>query len=86
MIPIAYKIDDILIISKVYPFDDNQEIQDDNQEIQENNQISYCNKYIDNLYKCPIYIIGYTLCIPCITINLCIYTCCCVCRCNAFLD
>lgn len=83
-LPYATKIDDIIIIKKVYPYDDNQIMNQENNHIvsyeeisyrygnRETNIISNCKKNIGILCKCQIYIIGCILCIPCITTNICI--------------
>jgi len=80
----AYKIDEILIITKVYPYDNNitnNEISDERVSYlgilsidirQENNWMSYCKKNLMIICKCQIYTLGYIICIPCIITKLCI--------------
>jgi len=68
-LPKAYKIDEISIITKVYPY--NERVLSVNIE-QDNNETEYC--------KCSIYSIGYIICIPCILTNICININCNVCR------
>lgn len=84
----AYKIDEILIITKVYPYDNNitnNEISDERVSYlgisQENNWMSYCKKNLMIICKCQIYTLGYIICIPCIITNLCINVSCYACRC-----
>jgi hypothetical protein len=86
----AYKIDEILIITKVYPYDNiiNNEISDERISYldilsidvgQDNNCMSYCKKNLIIICKCHIYTLAYTICIPCIVTNLCINI-----SCNAY--
>jgi len=69
----AYKIDDIFIITKVYPY--NERVFSVNIE-QDNIETEYCKKSL----KWSIYSLGYIICIPCILTNLCININCNVCR------
>jgi hypothetical protein len=77
-LPRAYKIDDIFIITKVYPYN---EIINERRvsclgllgvSIEQDNEIDYCKKNLTIICKCPIYLLGYIMCSPCIFTCLCI--------------
>jgi len=72
-LPKAYKIDNISIITKIYPY--NERVLSVSIE-QDNNETDYCKKSL----KCPIYSIGYIICIPCILTNICINISCNICH------
>ena len=87
MIPTAYKVNDILSITKVYPIqEDTIEIMDLELTEQSNPSPGFdcCNgnTVFQQIYNCNKYAIVCSICIPCITTNLCIYFCCFVCKCR----